>query len=208
MKFKAGLDEVTSRSNGEKVLGGFYKAEGETPRPTAVLRHGLPGIEDIACELRDRGWNFLYFHFRGCEGSRGKFSPAGSTDDTRGAMESVRKHPSVDNVRLALVGGSTGLYPALLHAAAEPGIRAVVGIHPLVRQHCRKLESAWKLLPLSTRLVLLVRERFCRLRQRKMISTRRRCTRIQSLGLPVSNGYKTKKTITNSAPAAGGRCEP
>jgi hypothetical protein len=39
---------------------------------TAILIHGLPGIEkrlDIAYGLRDLGWNCLYFHFRGCWGS-------------------------------------------------------------------------------------------------------------------------------------------
>jgi alpha/beta superfamily hydrolase len=145
MKFKAGLDGVTFTSNGQKVLGGFYKAEGETPRPTAVLLHGLPGIEkhlDIAYELRDRGWNCLYFHFRGCWGSQGRFSLAGLTDDTRGAVEWVRKQPSVDNERLALVGGSTGMYPALLHASADPGIRAVVGISPLIEPRAFQFPTA------------------------------------------------------------------
>ena len=68
-EFEAGLDGVTFTSKGYRLLGGFYKAAGATPRPTAVLLHGLPGIEkhlDIAYRLRDLGWNCLYFHFRGC----------------------------------------------------------------------------------------------------------------------------------------------
>jgi predicted alpha/beta-fold hydrolase len=66
-KFEAGLDGVTFTSKGCRLLGGFYKAAGDAPLPTAVLLHGLPGIEkhlDIAYRLRDLGWNCLYFHFR------------------------------------------------------------------------------------------------------------------------------------------------
>ena len=134
-KFEAGLDGVTFTSNGSKLLGAFYKAAGESPRPTAVLLHGLPGIEkhlDIAYRLRDLGWNCLCFHFRGCWGSEGAFSLAGLTDDTRAAVEWVLKQPSADKERIALIGGSTGSYPAFFCAAADSRIRAVVGISPLI----------------------------------------------------------------------------
>jgi len=69
IKFEVGLDGITFMLNGKRLIGGFYKAAGDTPRPTAILIHGLPGIEkhlDIAYRLRDLGWNCLYFHFRGC----------------------------------------------------------------------------------------------------------------------------------------------
>jgi len=135
MKFRAGLDGVAFTSHESKLLGGFYKAAGETPRPTAVLVHGLPGIEkhlDVAYRLRDLGWNCLYFHFRGCWGSKGAFSIAGLADDTRAAVEWVRKQPSADTERIALIAGSTGSYPALLYAAGAPEIRAIAGISPLI----------------------------------------------------------------------------
>jgi len=134
-RFEAGLDGVTFTSKGCKLLGGFYKGAGETPRPTAVLIHGLPGIEkhlDIAYGLRDLGWNCLYFHFRGCWGSAGAYSLANLTDDTGAAVEWVLKQPSVDKDRIVLLGASTGSYPAILHAAADPRIRAIVGISPLI----------------------------------------------------------------------------
>lgn len=134
-RFHADLDGVSFTSHGCKLLGGFYTAAGETPRPTAVLVHGLPGVEkhlDIAYRLRDRGWNCLYFHFRGCWGSEGAYSIAGLTDDTQAAVEWIQKHPSVDKERIVLIGGSTGSYPALLYGAANPRIRAIVGISPLV----------------------------------------------------------------------------
>jgi pimeloyl-ACP methyl ester carboxylesterase len=135
-KFEAGLDGVTFTSNGCRLLGGFYRAAGDTPRPTAVLLHGLPGIEkhlDIAYRLRDRGWNCLYFHFRGCWGSEGAFSLAGLADDTRAAVEWVVKHPLVDKDRIALIGGSTGSYPAMICGAADQRVRAIIGVSPLIK---------------------------------------------------------------------------
>jgi pimeloyl-ACP methyl ester carboxylesterase len=134
-EFEAGLDGVTFTSKGYRLLGGFYKAAGATPRPTAVLLHGLPGIEkhlDIAYRLRDLGWNCLYFHFRGCWGSEGTFSLAGLTDDTRAAVEWVLKQKSVDKGRIALIGASTGSYPALICGGADLRIRAIVGVSPLI----------------------------------------------------------------------------
>jgi len=134
-KFEAGLDGVTFTSKGCRLLGGFYKAAGAAPRPTAVLLHGLPGIEkhlDIAYRLRDLGWNCLYFHFRGCWGSEGMFSLAGLADDTSAAVEWVLKQQSVDKGRIALIGASTGSYPALICGGADPRIRAIVGVSPLI----------------------------------------------------------------------------
>ncbi|MGH7712864.1 MAG: alpha/beta hydrolase [Gemmatimonadaceae bacterium] len=134
-RFEAGLDGVTLTSKGDKLLGGFYKAAGETPRPTAVLLHGLPGIEkhlDIAYRLRDLGWNCLYFHFRGCWGSEGVYSLSGLPDDTHAAVQWILEQPSVATDRVALIAGSTGSHPALVHGATDPRIRAVVGVSPLI----------------------------------------------------------------------------
>ena len=140
--FEAGLDGLTFISQGCKLLGGFYKAAGKTPRPTAVLIHGMPGIEkhlDIAYRLRDLGWNCLYFHFRGCWGSEGTFSLAGLPDDTRAAVEWVLQQPSVDPERIVLIGGSTGSYPAIVCGAGDPRIRAIVGISPLIEPRAFEL---------------------------------------------------------------------
>ncbi len=43
--FGAGLDDVLLYSQGSKLLGGLYRAEGSGPRPTAVLLHGVTGAE-------------------------------------------------------------------------------------------------------------------------------------------------------------------
>jgi alpha/beta superfamily hydrolase len=134
-KFEAGLDGVTFVSAGQLLLGGFYKTAGVGPRPTAILIHGLPGIEkhlDVAYKLRDLGWNCLYFHFRGCWGSGGNYTIAGLTEDTCAAIDWVTDQPSVDKERIVLIGGSTGSYPALLQGAIDPRVRAIIGISPLM----------------------------------------------------------------------------
>lgn len=134
-RFEAGLSGVIFRSEGSQLLGGFYKAAGETPRPTAILIHGLPGIEkhlDVAYALRDHGWNCLYFHCRGCWGSTGSYSLDGLTDDVRAAVDWTLNQPSVDKERVVLIGASTGSHPALLHGAGDTRIRANVGISPVI----------------------------------------------------------------------------
>jgi dienelactone hydrolase len=134
-RFAADLDGVTFTSQGARLLGGLYKAAGDSPRPTAVLAHGLPGIEqhlDIAYELRDRGWNCLYFHFRGCWGSAGAYSLAHLADDTHAAVNWLRDQPCVDGDRIALIGASTGSHPALMCGAADARVAAVVGVSPVI----------------------------------------------------------------------------
>lgn len=135
MPFLAGLDGVTFDSGGCKLLGGLYRAAGETPRPTVILLHGIPGVEknlDIAYSLRDVGFNCLYFHYRGCWGSEGVYSLSSLHEDVRAATEWVLKQPSVDAARLALVGGSLGGYTALRAGAADERFRAIVSLCPLL----------------------------------------------------------------------------
>jgi pimeloyl-ACP methyl ester carboxylesterase len=134
-RFVAGLDGVTFESQGSLLLGGFYRAAGETPRPTAVLLHGLPGIEkhlDVAYQLRDVGWNCLYFHPRGSWGSQGSFAIAGQLDDVAAALDWACAQPSVDRQRLALIGGSTGGWVVLQHAARDRRVGAVAALCPFI----------------------------------------------------------------------------
>lgn len=122
-------------SHGHKLLGGFYRAAGETPRPTVILLHGIPGVEknlDIAYALRDAGFNCLYFHYRGCWGSEGVYSLSTLHEDVRTATEWVLKQPSVDAARLAVVGGSLGGYTALRAGALDERLKAIVSMCPLL----------------------------------------------------------------------------
>ena len=74
MSNESGLEGVVITSAGSKLLGALYCAAGAGPHPTALVLHGIPGLEkntDIAYALRDAGWNALVFHYRGCWGSEG-----------------------------------------------------------------------------------------------------------------------------------------
>ena len=135
LKFKARLDRVILSSHGCKLLGGFYGAAGETPRPTVILLHGVPGVEknlDFAYTLRDVGWNVLYFHYRGCWGSEGIYSFDGLVEDVRAATDWTLEQPSVDRRSLVLMGSSMGGYTTLAAGAADARYEALVALCPLI----------------------------------------------------------------------------
>jgi len=135
MRFKARIDGVHFSSKGCKLLGGFYGAAGETPRPTVILLHGVPGVEknlDLAYALRDAGWNVLYFHYRGSWGSEGNYSLNGILDDVEAAMDWVLGQTSVDKERIALAGNSIGGYATLAAGAADLRFEALASLCPLI----------------------------------------------------------------------------
>jgi uncharacterized protein len=135
MKFTADVNGVTFHSHGSQLLGGFYRAAGDSPRPTALLCHGVPGVEknlDIAYALRDAGWNCLYFHYRGCWGSEGTYSLNGLIDDARAATDWLVQQPSVNVNQLAIVGSSIGGYVTLAAGAHDRRFKFIAAICPFV----------------------------------------------------------------------------
>jgi pimeloyl-ACP methyl ester carboxylesterase len=143
--FAAGLDGVVFHSAGCRLLGGLYRGAGVGPRPTAVLLHGMPGVEknlDVAYRLRDLGWNCFYFHPRGSWGSEGSYDVLGHLDDTRAAVDWVMEHAAVDRTRVATVGASMGGYAVLRHAAVDDRVRATVAISPFVDRQAFPLPEA------------------------------------------------------------------
>jgi dipeptidyl aminopeptidase/acylaminoacyl peptidase len=117
-------------SGGYRLLGTLFLAQGDEPKPTAVILHGVPGIEknhDLAHALRDHGWNSLIFHYRGCWGSEGVYTLKTIPDDVRAALDhlSSGQHPHVDPEQLVLIGHSLGGWAAVLAAVADPRPRAV-----------------------------------------------------------------------------------
>ena len=123
-----GLTGVTFDSDGHRLLGVLYLARGEKPKPTVLLLHGCPGLEknlDLAVRLRDRGWNSLLFHYRGCWGSAGRYDLRTVPRDVTAAVDYLAGCPRVDSGRIAVLGHSMGGWAALVTAAAEPRLRAV-----------------------------------------------------------------------------------
>jgi len=123
-----GIAGVTFDSDGHRLVGTIYLARGEEPKPTVLLLHGCPGLEknlDLAALLRDRGWNSLLFHYRGCWGSAGRYDLRTVPRDVVTAVDYLTDHPAVDSRRIAVVGHSMGGWAAIVTAAAEPRLRAV-----------------------------------------------------------------------------------
>ena len=86
------------------VLGWFIPALSQTgsgeplPRIGAAPEFTLTtqdGQRLALQELRDRGWNCLYFHYRGCWGSEGAYSLHHLTIDASAAVEWATAQPSV-----------------------------------------------------------------------------------------------------------------
>jgi uncharacterized protein len=123
-----GITGVTFDSDGHRLVGTLYLARGDEPKPTALLLHGCPGLEknlDLAVMLRDRGWNSLLFHYRGCWGSAGRYDLRTIPRDVQAAAGFLADCPQVDAGRIAVVGHSLGGWAAILAAAREQGLRAV-----------------------------------------------------------------------------------
>jgi pimeloyl-ACP methyl ester carboxylesterase len=128
-----GQTGVVIESGGNKLLGTLFLARGDEPKPTALLLHGLPGIEknyDLAHALRDAGWNSLIFHYRGSWGSGGDYRFETLADDVRAALDhlSSRTYEQVNPRRFALVGHSMGGWTAVKAAVRDERVRAVVAI--------------------------------------------------------------------------------
>ena len=111
-------------SGGYRLLGTLFLAHDDSPKPTAIILHGLPGIEknyDLALALREAGWNSLIFHYRGCWGSAGHYTLRTIPRDVRAAMDylSSGAHPQVDAGAFYLVGHSLGGWAAILGAVDD-----------------------------------------------------------------------------------------
>jgi hypothetical protein len=119
-------------SAGANLIGSLYLGTGSGPRPTAILLHGIVGVEknaDLAYALREAGWNALIFHYRGSWGSEGEYTLAGIPDDVKAAIDEMTSGKyGVDTNRLALIGHGLGGWAAIVHAWRDPRVKAAVTI--------------------------------------------------------------------------------
>ncbi|MDX1418298.1 MAG: prolyl oligopeptidase family serine peptidase, partial [Candidatus Promineifilaceae bacterium] len=121
---------VTFRSDGYLLLGTLFLARGSDPKPTALILHGVPGIEknyDLALTLREQGWNSLIFHFRGSWGSSGSYSISTQPADTYAAIDHLDsgKYSEVDREKLFLIGHSLGGWAAVIAGACDDRVQGV-----------------------------------------------------------------------------------
>jgi uncharacterized protein len=137
-----GITGVTFDSASHRLVGVVYLARDGSPgapparrkpKPTAIMLHGCPGLDhngDLAADLRDHGWNALIFHYRGCWGSQGRYDLTTISADVVAAVDylAAAPFPGVDPARLAVVGHSMGGWAAILTAAKDDRLKAVVTI--------------------------------------------------------------------------------
>jgi pimeloyl-ACP methyl ester carboxylesterase len=106
---------------------------------TVVLCHGMESTKEgtkhtaLAARLGALGYASLRFDFSYVGESEGAFEDltiSGEVDDLGGACDELRRHGAHD---LALVGSSLGGTVALLHAATDPRVRALVTIAAVSR---------------------------------------------------------------------------
>ncbi len=132
------IEELGISSDGARMPGLIYIANGEGPHPTVVLLHGFPGNEknlDIAQALRRAGFNVLFFHYRGAWGAEGSYSIRQLDDDALAALAFLRDPANagkyrVDTAHLSLLGHSLGGYTALAAASRDRDVVCVGAMAP------------------------------------------------------------------------------
>ena len=130
--------ELSVTSDGMRLPGLMYIANGPGPHPTVVLLHGIPGNEknlDIAQALRRAGFNVLFFHYRGAWGAEGSYSVLQVADDALAALALLQEPENaaryrVDTGRLSLLGHSLGGFASLRAGSLAAEVRCVGAIAP------------------------------------------------------------------------------
>jgi pimeloyl-ACP methyl ester carboxylesterase len=128
-------------SKGTRCSGDLYLPAGRYRPPVVVMAHGFAaercfGLPAYAERFAERGLAVYLFDYRGFGDSDGE--PRGYVDarrhlaDWQAAVAHVRAMHQVDGSRLALWGTSFGGGHALVTAANDPGVMAVVAQVPYV----------------------------------------------------------------------------
>jgi hypothetical protein len=135
-----------ARNNNNRLLGTLFMGWGDTPKPTVILLHGMPGIEknyDLALMFRRRDWNCLLFHYQGCWGSDGLYTLKTLPQDVLAAVDflTAGNQPYIDTQHLFVAGHSMGGWAAMLAAIEDERIKAVAALGAI----CHPAELQWTL---------------------------------------------------------------
>ena len=127
--YPAGSEELNIPSGGSLLQGFIYKANGTAKHPTLLLLHGYPGNErnlDLAQVARARGWNVIYFDYRGSWASQGIFSFKHCVEDVVNVVGWCTKNSDslhIDTNNIALFGHSMGGWVCLKALAQLPNVQ-------------------------------------------------------------------------------------
>lgn len=136
---KGGTEDVQfTTTDGVMITGTLYPAGDNAP---AVLclhqwRSDRSSFAALASTLQAAGMTVLTIDMRGYGGSTrtatgGAVRPDRiAVEDVKAAMTFLRAHPKADATRIGIVGASYGSSNAIMYAAGDPAVRAVVLISP------------------------------------------------------------------------------
>jgi len=119
---------------GQKLIGIVHNAAAREPKAAVILCHGMESSKEsekivtLSWQLAERGILALRFDFAGSGGSEGKFEEitySGEVEDLRAAYEVVMKYRPK---KIGVLGSSMGGTVALLFAAQEQNVAALVTI--------------------------------------------------------------------------------
>lgn len=138
-EFPPAIEELTFESQGHRLSGLIYIANGPGPHPTVVLLHGFPGNEknlDIAQVLRRAGFNVMFFHYRGAWGSEGDYQVLEGYEDALTALEFLRRPDNVasyrvDTGKMSVLGHSLGGYTSLATGRRDKQLVCVGAMSPV-----------------------------------------------------------------------------
>jgi len=126
--------ELTFNSNDKRMSGFAYLAAGAGPNPTVLLLHGYPGNEknlDVAQALRSKGWNVVFFHYRGAWGSEGEFSLVNAEQDVQAVLRYISKPENAAKLRInpdliSIVGHSMGGHMAIAGILDNAAVKCAI----------------------------------------------------------------------------------
>jgi alpha-beta hydrolase superfamily lysophospholipase len=134
-------EDLRFSCGGDVCAGWLYRPATVVPAPVVILGHGFAGTRDVALEpfalaFAARGIAAFAIDYR-CFGASGGsprqlIDPWQQIEDWHAAMAFVRDRPELDGTRLALWGSSMGAGHALIAAAEDGRVAAVVAQAPLV----------------------------------------------------------------------------
>jgi fermentation-respiration switch protein FrsA (DUF1100 family) len=129
---------VKFNSDGISLAGDFTRRDGETKKrlPGIVVAHGFAGARypALAEHLASLGYGVLSFDFRGygkSAGVRGTVLPHEQVSDIKNAVTWLSAQPEIDPNRIAVIGSSLGGSIAIMAAAEDKRINALVSGCPL-----------------------------------------------------------------------------